>query len=88
MNQFISIAIKFTLICLFSVMFPYASIICLIANVAKIREIRRSLEYTRRFMPELTLGIGQSLTGVLETISNLAIFLSVFIAYYGSDGYK
>ena len=86
-DQKIQMTIQFALVVLFSIVFPYAIILCLISNIFKMLASDRDLDTRRRPIPELTFGIGKNLTTVLGMISNSAIFICLVIVYYNSDSY-
>ena len=87
LSEYTDLASQFGLVVLFSVVFPLASLLCLIASGLKLKAIKLEMKYQRRIEPELAFGIGQ-FNGIFTFIAHLAIVSNAALAYFRSARYR
>ena len=81
-------AIQFSLIVLFSTIFPLGGTLILFFNIFKHRIINEEIQQYRRTIPQLTFGISSRLIGIFEFMSSLGIIGQITIEYFNNNAYK
>ena len=87
LSEYTDLATQFGLVVLFSVVFPLAALLCLIASSLKLKAINYEMKYQRRIEPEVAFGIGQ-FNGIFTFIAHLAIVSNAALAYFKSARYR
>lgn len=78
---------QFGYISLFSTVFPLGAAVCLLSNTILLKAVKNDFEYVKRFMPEISMGIGQFMY-MLDLISYASVIINSAIIYFTSHTYR
>jgi hypothetical protein len=77
---------QFGFISMFSTLFPLGAFICLISNQILLKSVKNDFEYMRRFMPQISIGIGQFMY-MLDLITYASVIINCALIYFTSTTY-
>lgn len=78
---------QFGYVSLFSTVFPLGAAVCLLSNAILLKAVKNDFEYVKRFMPEISMGIGQFMY-MLDLISYASVIINSAIIYFTSHTYR
>lgn len=83
-SSYMELGIQYGFITLFSVVFPLAPIVSLIANMIQVDTQKQNMIYQRRFKAETANGIGPWLE-IINIITKLAVIINMGTLFFTSD---
>lgn len=83
-NNYMELVVQFGFIVLFSVVFPLAAPLSLIANLIQLDTQKQNMIYSRRFKAEIANGIGPWLE-ILSVISKIAVIVNMGCLFFTSS---
>ena len=78
---------QFGFITMFGTIFPFGAVICLISNQILLKSVKNDFEYMKRFMPEISIGIGQFIY-MLDLITYASVIINCALIYFTSHTYR
>lgn len=72
---------------MFSTIFPLGAAICVISNQILLKAVKNDFEYMKRFMPEISIGIGQFIY-MLDLITYASVIINCALIYFTSHTYR